>query len=454
MNKTQLFLLLAVLGLSSFYAWSKLHKLEAEEKEYQEARYYPEIEEKDVELMRVASEEPKFEYTLTRRGDQWYIDSHLLNIEKSHQLVNSILELSREREMDPSPTAEREAEFQLDKPAYILSVVKNGGEELGAVKLGKRTPDFNHFYGQWVKGGAVNTVPAFTLGVLEEKPEDLREDSLFPVEVAAVDLFSIGDGGEDRVVLKSDGEDKYAFVSPKLGAVDETRVKDFMTQLKDLKVGRFLSDDENPPAGQATVQYRADVSYSDLEIVTELQQRVPANPKLVYGRRFLRKKDGTEPLDNTLERFVVEITPDGQVAKPVATLFVDRRVVVLDDLNEVKSLEVELNDKSLRATRNKQGKWSADAGQLTDSVLSNFLFTLKDLRFEEATDQFSDPKAPKLAIRVEGKSDLDVSLRFGMTEKGKPYLWRDSQGYSLSESSWKAITESAQKVINEQPTAK
>jgi Domain of unknown function (DUF4340) len=455
LNRTQVVLIFAILGLASFYTWSKVRKIEDVEREFQDARYFPKVEEKDVEEIRVFSADPSFEYTLGRRGDHWYIGSHLLSLEKSHQLVMSILELSRDREMEARPTPDREAEFKLHTPAYILSVVANGGKELGTVKLGTRTPDYNHFYGQEKEGGAISTVPAYTLGILEEEPKSLHEQSLLPAEVAAVDLFSFEVGTSESVVLERFDETRYRFQVPDKGLADETRVKDFLFQLKDLKVARFLGPDEVAPAGTTEVQYRARVSYSEFEVVTELQQRVAANRKLVYGKRYLRTKDSPNPVEGTLERFVVELLPQGDIANPTYSLFEDRRVVVLD-LDEVTSLTIEDTGETLKLHKDKQGKWTdgSDTNGSTDEAVKALLFRLKDLRYETSLSDMKEPKESALALHLSRKSTGDADLRFGLLENGKPYLWRESKGYSLSETSWEALKESVHKLLKPPTAAK
>ena len=330
MNRTHLFLGIAILVLSGYYAWSKLHKAKVMEQDFEASRYFPELKEDGVGSIKVKSKDPAFEYTLTRKGEHWFIDSNLLNVEKTHQLVHCIIELTQEREMDPTPTEDREIEFKLNDPSYRLEVFDNDGKSLGAVRLGGRVPDYNHFYGQWEKGGAVHTVPAYTLGVLEEEPKDLRESSILPVEVAAVKRFSVSGPELPTILLEESKEKEYSFVEPSPGAADETAVEKFLFRLRELKAGRFLDAEEEPPIGEPQVRYVAEVGYSDLEVVSELCQRVPANPKLVYGRRYFRKKGAQEPEKETLERFVVEVARDSDILHPGVALFEDRRLARFD----------------------------------------------------------------------------------------------------------------------------
>ncbi|HIB67146.1 MAG TPA: hypothetical protein EYO33_19065, partial [Phycisphaerales bacterium] len=65
MNRTHIVLSVAVLTLASFYVWSKLHKMETTEREYQAARYFSHVEEKDVRTIKVFSKDPEFDYVLT-----------------------------------------------------------------------------------------------------------------------------------------------------------------------------------------------------------------------------------------------------------------------------------------------------------------------------------------------------------------------------------------------------
>jgi uncharacterized protein DUF4340 len=442
LNRTQLWLLLAVMCLGTFYAWSKLNKLETSEQEYQDARYFPELTEEDISRIKVVSKEPSFEYELVRHGDEWFINGHLLNIEKSHQLVSSIAELNKEREMEASPTPEREKEFGVDDPSYRITVWK-GTEELGPVKLGDRVPDYNHFYGQWAEGGSVWTVPAYTLGPLEEEPKDLREAAMLPVEVASVGIFSIFKGDEKIVELTQKKDDSYSFVVPKGGQADESRVEKFLYKLKDLKVGRFLASDENAPMGDTVVRYEAKLGYSKYRRITELKQRVPVKPELVYGQRYLQDPDSKEPVENTLERFVVEIASESDVMNPEASMFQDLRVVVFD-MDKVKGLELREIGKTYTGVKNLMGKWESKAGsEASEESVNGLLWVLKDLRYQEVLQDATKPKE-RMSVTLTLDDGKTFELFFG--DEGEPTVWRGSKGYQLSTNSWDALTDAVAKI--------
>lgn len=446
MNRTNLGLLIAALCLASFYSWSKLHKLETTDKKYQASRYFPEVKEEDVESIKVMSKDPAFEYVLQRRADHWYINQNLLNIEKTHQLVSSIIELTREREMEAEPDSAREKEFQLDSPSYRLEPFKNGGESLGAVRLGARTPDYNEFYGQWEKGGAVYTVPAYTFSVLEEKPIDLVEMSFFPVEVAAVKLFTVQVGEQSQVILKRvEDSENYEFVQPALGRADESAVKDFLFKLHDLKVARFLTPQEKTELGKVEVAYTAEVGYTKLEIVTELRGRVEANKDLVYGQRFFRDKASGSPLDGTLERFVIELPAKSELFRPNERLFVDRRVAVFD-LDKVTTLAVDWEGRSEKIDLGKHGKWrDKDGKEFSQERMNGILWTLRDLRLEQEVASLASPSSEELIVKLEGDDISALELRFGLDKNGKPYLRRGAKTYALSQNSWGALTGAVKK---------
>ena len=449
MNRTHIVLSVAVLTLASFYVWSKLHKMETTEREYQAARYFSLVEEKDVRTIKVFSKDPEFDYVLTRKGDQWYIGQHLLDVSQTHQLVSSVLELNHERQMFAEPTAKEESEFRLDDPQYRLTVINNDGRELGTVKLGKRTPDYNHFYGQLAEGGEISTVPAYTLGVLEKPPKDLTEEALLPVEVAAVELFEVWFKGEKICGMEKRDDDQFFFQSKERGRADETRVESFLNQLKDLKVGRFLDAEEKPAMGDVRVKYLAKVAYSEYQVVTELMQRVAVKRQLMYGQRYLQKVGETSPEEGTLERFVVEIPTSSKVAQPTVEIFEDRRAAVIE-VDNVDSLKLEKAGRTLEASRDAFGKWSLKGSEteLPEDLANGVLWALKDLRYEKAlTESPGQPKEKGFHLVVKQKSGKDADLRFGLLQNGKPYLWRQTRAFSLSDSSWKTLDEAVTKIL-------
>jgi hypothetical protein len=442
LNRTQLWLLMAVLCLGTFYAWSKVNKLETTEREYQDARYFPELKEEDVSRVKVVSKEPAFEYELLNYGDEWFINGHLLNIEKSHQLVSSIVELNKEREMEPSPTPEREKEFGVDDPSYLITIWKDS-KELGSVKLGDRVPDYNHFYGQSGKGGPIWTVPAYALGPLEEEPKDLREAALLPIEVESVSTFSIIKGDEKIVELAQNKDDTYTFVMPKGSQADESRVEKFLYKLKDLKVGRFLPADEDAPMGDTVVTYDAKLGYSKYRRITELKQRVRIKPKLVYGQRYLHDPDTKKPVENTLERFVVEIASESDVMNPDVAMFQDRRVVVFD-MDKVKGVELKDIGKTYSGVKNLMGEWETKAGtQASAEAVNGLLWVLKDLRYLELLEGATKPEE-RLSVTLTLEGDKKLELIFG--DQSEPTVWRGSKGYKLSANSWDTLTDAISKI--------
>ena len=449
MNRTHIILSVAVLALASFYVWSKFHKMETTEREYQAARYFPHTEEKDVTTIKVFSKDPEFEYVLTRKGDQWYIGQHLLDVSQTHQLVSSVLELNHERQMFAEPTDKEESEFRLDDPQYRLTVIKNDGSELGTVKLGKRTPDYNHFYGQMTKGGEISTVPAYTLGVLEKQPKELTEEALLPVEVAAVELFEVWVKGEKLCSLEKRDDKKFFFQGKDRGRADETRVEGFLNQLKDLKVGRFLDPEEKPTMGDVRVKYLAKVGYSEYQVVTELMQRVAVKRQLIYGQRYLQKVGQDSPEEGTLERFVIDIPTSSKVVQPTLEAFEDRRAAVIE-VDDMESLKLEKEGRTVEASRDAFGKWTLKGTEtdLPEDLANGLLWAVKDLRFEKPLeDSPGQPEEKGFHLLLEQKSGKDADLRFGLLENGKPYLWRQSQAFSLSDSSWNTLDEAVTKIL-------
>lgn len=455
MNRTQVGLLIAVLGLATFYLWGKTHKMETEEREYQEKRFFSEKKQEDIGSIRVKSKDPVFEYLLTRRGDRWYLDSHLASQEKSPQLVNSLIELTTEREIHAAPTPGEEKEFGLDDPSYVITLTSNGGDTLGTVLLGDRTPGGNHYYGRLESGGAISTVPAYTLSPLEEEPKDLREDSPFPAEVAAVDRLEFAAEGQTQGTIEREkSEDpeantKYRIVSPEKKEADETKVSDHLFLLKDMKVARFLGDEERTKLGTPVATYRVHEFDSGFDLVTEFCQPVSINPKLRYGRRFLTKVGSKDIVPGTEERFVIEMLGDSQALHPTLQQFEERRLlrVAVDELN---SIQVVRKGSELKAERSSQGAWEItssspklDQASGYSQKLDAVLWALRDLRFVKEADQESGPKESDWSIILETAEGKSLEYRFGQDKTGNPFVGHQAKTYRLQEESLSAINEAA-----------
>ena len=269
------------------------------------------------------------------------------------------------------------------------------------------------------------------------------------MEVAAVELFEVWFKGEKICGMEKRDDDQFFFQSKERGRADETRVESFLNQLKDLKVGRFLDAEEKPAMGDVRVKYLAKVAYSEYQVVTELMQRVAVKRQLMYGQRYLQKVGETSPEEGTLERFVIEIPTSSKVAQPTVEIFEDRRAAVIE-VDNVDSLKLEKAGRTLEASRDAFGKWSLKGSEteLPEDLANGVLWALKDLRYEKAlTESPGQPKEKGFHLVVKQKSGKDADLRFGLLQNGKPYLWRQTRAFSLSDSSWKTLDEAVTKIL-------
>ncbi len=444
MKRSQVYLLLAVLSLATFYLWSKVHRIESDLAEYEQNRFFPEATQANVQSVQVFSADPRFEYLIELRGGRWYLDGHLANLERTPSLLYSILELTREREMDAEPSDERLKEFGLTDPTYRIAVQpREEGRKPTTVLLGMRAPDGNHFYGRSTEEEPIYTVPAYTLSPLEDEPKDLIEKALFPVEVAALEEFTWEKSdGESTTLVSDPNKEEIRFHLPGNDSVqiDETSVKDWVYALKEVKVSRFLSSQEEIDLSHPVIRYQALEDGSDARVVTEIARPVPITPNLRYGRRFLTRSDELEPLPQTEERFVVDLSSEERLLNPNLDIFLDRRLF-RGSVDEVTELEVRSPSGFFKVRKQGQDDWDAQEQQnLEDSVDLNqvspeVLWFLRDLRWKH-DDAESAAEGPDLAtlemtLGRQGKH----TFRFVGDESGKPYVAVDGRAYEISEES-------------------
>lgn len=467
MSRSNVVLLLVVLSLGTFYAWSKLHKMEEEKKKFEASRYFPEKKETDVESIDVTCTDPHFHYLLKRVGDRWFLDGHLANQEKSPQLVSCIIEMTTEKEINPSPKPEDIKEFGMDKPSYTFTLTANGGKDMGTVILGKRAPGGNHYYGQWKKGGAISTVPSALFSPLEEEPKDLREMSPLPIQPAAVDRFSFELSDQKGEMTRPEGKDEgYEMVKPARMTVDETRASDLMYLLKDLKVARFLGDTEKTDLGTPVATYRAhevgsdpqDKKGSKVDFVAQFCQPVAVTPKLRYGRRYLTDPGSDKPLPGTEERFVIEMLPDSKALHATVAGFEDRRLMKLDPdkvkavvLTTAKGVKVEVE-------RLPQGGWrlrgrdggaeDAALGKLADKLV----WAVRDLRSSDSKAVVEPTGKDEWQVLLEMKEGSSNDFRFGRDKSGKPFVGFADKTVLLQEDLVPALDDAA-KALTEKPGA-
>ena len=440
MNRTNLWLLIAVLGLMSFYVWGKYSEAKGNVEKYEAQRYFSHKEAKDVETISVVCTDPKFAYVLKRNSDRWYLDGHLASQEKSPQLVDSIITLTTEREVKANSGPEDDKEYGFDDPTYTFTLTANGGEDLGTVILGDRTPGANHFYGRWKKGGAISTVPAYMFSPLEEEPEKLREMSPFPVEAAAVDRFEFLAGSDVKGKLERPKEAKEGFVFSGEGgaAADETRVSGAIYLLKDMRVARFLDEKESTDLGPIAAAYRAHEVESTVDFVTELCGPVAVNPKLRYGRRYLTEPGKPEPIPGTLERFVIEMPSSSKALSLTVEQFQDRRVAKVD-VDKVKTVDLKAKETKLKARRLPQGGWTvlepearSEEADLA-SRLDKLLWALRDLRYDDAKGPVTPGEGSVWTLDLEISEGKPLKFRFGEDKTGKPFVGFADKLYFIQE---------------------
>lgn len=454
MNKTQTVLLIMALVLGTVFVYGKKSKFERQEREHQAARYFPRLETEQTGKVVFWSKEPSFEYTVTSKADRWWLDGHLVALENSEQLVFSLVELKQIKLIQQNPDEADLKEYGFDDPSYRVTVFDREGKDLGTVVLGDRTPDINHFYAQRGDGGPIHTLEAYMLTLIDEKPDDLREKSIFPVEVAAVDLLTIDivGGTQARLEKKRDKENSergtYRLM-PEDKEVDETKVDDFLNELKDHKVARFLGDDENTDIGKVVARYTTEEDWSKFASVTELCQPVAVNPKLRYGQRYLVEKGKTEPVEGTLERFVLDIEPSSKYLDPDLKQFEDLRVMrlVVDDVSEIKG---QYQGKDLEAERLTAGLWrfvkpGIESDAKNSGFLNDVLWALRDLRFEEKSEA-AKPGAADWSLTLKTKEG-EWELRFKEEESGKLYVETRGQRYLLKDEFSTPLTEALQRIL-------
>ena len=116
----------------------------------------------------------------------------------------------------------------------------------------------------------------------------------------------------------------------------------------------------------------------------------------------------------------------------------------------MESLKLEKEGRTVEASRDAFGKWTLKGTEtdLPEDLANGLLWAVKDLRFEKPLeDSPGQPEEKGFHLLLEQKSGKDADLRFGLLENGKPYLWRQSQAFSLSDSSWNTLDEAVTKIL-------
>ncbi|MGE0493430.1 MAG: DUF4340 domain-containing protein [Vulcanimicrobiota bacterium] len=422
MNRSTVIMLVLVIGLAGFYVWSTKHKADEAEKEALAKRLFAKVEENQVDRLEVEAKEADKKLVFERHDGRWLFGQQLLSAAQLDQLANDLGQLSHEKVIIETPKPEDLAEFGLDQPSYRLKLHVEDGAEYDLV-LGSRTPDGQNFYAQVGGSGPIYMVAGAFGQTLEQDIEALREKSPMPVIPAQVRKLKLVtptntlviDGKKPETKDEKKDEDEpeplveFSLVEPIKAPADRQQVNDYIWALKSLSGGRFLGPDEKVKWDHPWLRVEATLEDNPRPFVMEIGPEVAVKPGMYYVRRL-----------DPEEAMVVELGDKAaKLLHPEVHEFQERHLVDFE-VENVEKVTGHLGDYKLEAKRTSGGwKVSEPAHSDNGAEVTDLLWKIKDLRWEESLPQTAELKEPVADLEFFDKSGKSLGhVRLGAFRDG------------------------------------
>ncbi|MFQ5897521.1 MAG: DUF4340 domain-containing protein [Candidatus Methylomirabilia bacterium] len=314
--------------------------------------------------------------------------------------------------------------YGLDRPTRVTLWI--GTEEDRTAKtllLGKLSPERTGFYAKRPGEPTVFLVGKDVWAMLPKSVNDLRDKTVFEYERSKVVRLEL-ESPNGRVVLAKEGE-QWQITKPESLKADDSEVSGLLWTLKDLRAESFVAE------GAAAV--RRYLARPDVKIA--VWEEGDQAPKIVLLARAPGRRAGkalayaaVAGQDSVL---LVKREALEELTRSVTDLR-DRTLLGGFDPSDVKRFQVKRGEQVMLVERRSETDWrilEPEPGKAREAKVSDFLFTLTTLKWEELVS----PKAPDAAqyglddpsveLTLWGADGSEIgTLIVGKTEADKTYL--------------------------------
>jgi hypothetical protein len=396
--RTTIVLILLLLGLGAYVYWVEYPEAQEEAKKKTLFEFKPE----DVaEISLVYADR---EINLKRSGDDWQLTKPIdvaADAVTARNLANTIAECEVKKEL--TDASSDLTQYGLDSP-FVTVTVKLKDRELTAILVGKNAPVGSSTYVQKADDKRVLlTSSTFRAGV-DKKVKDLRDKTI--LTFADKDVQKVGIRGEGKDIRLVQKDDAWNIEQPGPYAADATAMRSFLSTLRSLRAADFPDD-------QPTDLSTYGLDHPRLQVALYLGKD-SIEKRLLIGKEtdkkeiYVQQSDG--PAVYTVSDWVFR-----DLNKNVGD-FRDKTVLAFDR-DKVTALEIKPTDGSpvkLVRGENKQWQVEGNEGKAAETVISQYLSDLRDLKgYEIAMDNPADLSPfgldnPLLALTVVGEENATV----------------------------------------------
>jgi hypothetical protein len=179
---------------------------------------------------------------LARSGKEWRLEKPLA-AKADAGLVDQMLKDLLEPNVDSviADRVEDPEQYGLDKPAFVATLTGKGGQKR-VIQTGVKDPRDIAVYAREASRPALFLLSSFTVDNLKgKKAEDLRDKTVLAIDPEKVNRVTIEKPG-GTVVVERRGKEEWAIAQPAAAPAEEEDVRFYLTQLRDLKVEKYVAE--------------------------------------------------------------------------------------------------------------------------------------------------------------------------------------------------------------------
>lgn len=227
---------------------------------------------------------------LAKAGEEWRLEKPLsAKADKAlvEQMVKDLLEpnvdsIVADRVEDP-------AQYGLDKPALTVTLTDRRGRKR-TIQTGEKDVRGFAVYAREASRPTLLLLSSFTIDTLKDKKaEDLRDKTVLAIEPDKVNRVTIRKGA-DTVVVERKGKEEWALVQPYAAPAEASDVSFYLSQLKDLKVEKFITEQADDLAKYGLTKPQLIVTVGPEPEKTLLIGKQVAGEENVYAARHGEKQ--------------------------------------------------------------------------------------------------------------------------------------------------------------------
>jgi hypothetical protein len=182
---------------------------------------------------------------LVRTGKEWRIEQPIA-AKADAAMVDQMLKDLLEPNVDSviADKVEDPAQYGLDKPAFVATLTNKSGQKR-VIQTGLKDPRDIAVYAREASRPALFLLSSFTVDNLKgKKAEDLRDKTVLAIDPEKVNRVTI-ERPSGTVVVERKGKEEWTITRPTPAPAEKEDLRFYLTQLKDLKVEKFVAEQAN-----------------------------------------------------------------------------------------------------------------------------------------------------------------------------------------------------------------